>query len=196
MADEVVRSLLDWFAQGQANLEGVDYNDASWALRQLHDYCQDRANQACQQSVHDLVQKSMLAPLSYSLSDDHSAFTGFFSPWALRAHLLETASSPAQFQNWIQAAPSAPASLSPIQNTQTDHHLGINFSRAWGLFSTYLVLKQDLWLQASVNHLQAAMQAHPQLKDNYHAYAHWVPQFGIYAMDSMRPELIQQDITR
>lgn len=196
MADQTARSLLVWLSRDNADLDGVDYGDASWALRQLHDYCHLRGDAACLATVERLVQGRMLGSVRQGLKADHDSFTGFFSPWSLRAHLLEVTARPEQFSAWVQASSGESAALEPVGRAQTDHHMGINFSRAWGMFSAYVVVRDPRWLVAALGHVEAGMSRHAELKDDYHAYGHWVPQFGIYAMDTMEPELMQQESKR
>jgi len=106
----------------------------------------------------------------------------FFPPCLHRARLLVTVLGPDEQTAWLAGwLPDAPT-LTPIDMPPAAHISGLNFSRAWGLWSLYkasdVVAYRDLFLDHMITHLY-----HPQYwAEDYYKYAHWVAQFGVYAI--------------
>ena len=72
--------------------------------------------------------------------------------------------------------------LEVIENLKTEHHLAIHASRAWGLYSAYIATSDQIWKEAYDMHVRASVDLHPIWKADRRAYAHWVPQFTLYAI--------------
>ena len=72
--------------------------------------------------------------------------------------------------------------LDVVRDLNTDHHLAINASRAWGFHCAYLATSEKKWKEAYDEHVQASIDLHPVWKDDRRAYSHWVPQFTLYSM--------------
>ena len=75
-----------------------------------------------------------------------------------------------------------PTTIQPVFPLRSVHHLGINASRAWGLITVFNTIGGDQWHRAYERHLEASLALHAEWKDDAYAYAHWVPQFTIYAL--------------
>ena len=80
--------------------------------------------------------------------------------------------------------------MDPIRSAPTPHSAGLNFSRAW-VFWTLFQSTQDLaFRDLYVRHIVTQMNLPECWRDDYRNHAHWVPQFGIYAIAlSMEPKL-------
>jgi hypothetical protein len=64
----------------------------------------------------------------------------------------------------------------------TVHSAGLNFSRAWGLYGAWRITRESRWREASAG-LMVGHAARPdRWRDDYARYAHWVPQFGVFAV--------------
>jgi hypothetical protein len=77
-----------------------------------------------------------------------------------------------------------PADL-PIQSTSSpgrSDQLGLNFSRAWGLWSLYWKTSESRFLRLYLQHFGASFNDRGDWKENYDQTGHWVPQFGMLAL--------------
>lgn len=110
----------------------------------------------------------------------------FFPPCLLAAHTLLTLlpgpASAAWLAAWLAPWLAAEPILTPIDRPARAHVSGLNFSRSWGLWSIYRATNdrryRDLFLAHVTTHLN-----HPQYwAEDYNHYAHWVAQFGVYAI--------------
>jgi hypothetical protein len=64
----------------------------------------------------------------------------------------------------------------------TVHSAGLNFSRAWGLYGAWRITREHYWRDAA-SALIVCHAARPERwRDDYARYAHWVPQFGVFAV--------------
>ena len=64
----------------------------------------------------------------------------------------------------------------------TPHSAGLNFSRAWGLWTLFTCTENEIYRKLYVDHIVTHMKLPQYWRDDYRKYAHWVPQFGIYAI--------------
>jgi hypothetical protein len=187
VAGEAAQSLRAYYASGGAGPESREYDNASWALRQLHDWCSTTRDEGCLGFVARLVDSSFAgAGGDVRLERDRVEWPDFFSPWGNWAHLLGATLTPERFGVWIAAHRPGEGELRPVSTLRTAHHLGVDFSRAWGLWTVYERLGEERYRDAAAEHLAAGMGVHAACKADYGAYGHWVPQFGIYAMSGTR----------
>ena len=78
--------------------------------------------------------------------------------------------------------------MTPIDMPAKAHVRGLNFSRAWDLWSlseaTQDVAHRDMFLDHMITHLE-----HPQYwAENDDNYAHWAAQFAVYAISQTYAE--------
>ncbi|MEE8125090.1 MAG: hypothetical protein V3T42_04685, partial [Nitrospirales bacterium] len=59
---------------------------------------------------------------------------------------------------------------------------GLNFSRAWGLWTLFQSTGHQAYRDMYVNHILTHMALPQYWRDDYQKHSHWVPQFGIYAI--------------
>jgi hypothetical protein len=66
--------------------------------------------------------------------------------------------------------------------TPTPHSAGLNFSRAWGFWTLFACSGNEIYRKLYADHIVTHMRQPQYWRDGYRNYAHWVPQFGIYAI--------------
>jgi hypothetical protein len=125
----------------------------------------------------DKTKENFMSP-KVNIDLDREGKGEFFSLWGLQAYLIYTALGAEELSKWLEND----YNLDIVENLNTDHHLAINDSRAWGLHCAYLATSEQKWKDAYDEHVQASKDLHPVWKDNRRAYSHWVPQFTLYAM--------------
>ena len=185
MAGDVAASLRRYYLEREPTPLTPEYKNDAWALRQLFDHYAFTGDAAGQDWVKRTVASRLTAKTpEVTLESDRDQRAEFFSRWGNWAHVLEVTRTQAEFDRWLADHRPAASELEPIDLTYTDHHLGMNFSRAWGLWSVYERTGDVRWRTAAIRHIGAGMSMHDARKGDYRAYGHWVPQFGIYALSA------------
>ncbi|MBK7824991.1 DUF2891 family protein [Nannocystis sp.] len=162
-----------------------DYANLSWAVLNLWQWAQwtDDAELAAAMETYaaDILQDPAF-DAACPFSQEETDADNFFPPCLHRARaivtLLPGAASAPWLADWLPAEPT----LTPIEMPAAAHISGLNFSRSWGLWSLYKasddVAYRDLFYDHVTTHLN-----HPQYwAEDYNNYAHWVAQFGVYAI--------------
>ena len=83
---------------------------------------------------------------------------------------------------WLKAFYPKEFSLEPLHEPVTPHSAGLNFSRAWSYWTLYDCTGNDAYRKLYVHHILTHMNLLQFWRDDYRKHAHWVPQFGIYAI--------------
>jgi hypothetical protein len=64
----------------------------------------------------------------------------------------------------------------------TVHSAGLNFSRAWGAYAAWRVTRDPVWQERFASLVLGHAAMTERWRDDYDRYAHWVPQFGVFAI--------------
>jgi hypothetical protein len=97
------------------------------------------------------------------------------------AMLASRVMAPAAFAQWLGDF-LKPENLTPLRRPKNAHHHGLNFSRAWGLWAIAHATDDPRWLELYWAHVEAGFADESHWSGNYRTVAHWVAQFGIYAL--------------
>ncbi|HCH63120.1 MAG TPA: hypothetical protein DFR83_09965 [Deltaproteobacteria bacterium] len=154
-----------------------EYQNPSWAFIQLYHWASHVNDKDTMQWIRGTTEEQFLHPKAI-LDVDREGRGEFFSLWGLQVYLIYTVLGAEVLKHWLEKIPN----LEVIQNLKTEHHLAIHASRAWGLYSAYSATSDQVWKEAYDRHLQASIELHPVWKVDRRAYAHWVPQFTLYAI--------------
>jgi hypothetical protein len=197
MADYVASSLLNHFTSSSSIASlNEEYQNASWALIQLHDYFNYVNNVDGVQQIKSLVEQHLLHfnKLKNTLQDDEVSGQ-FFSPCGNWLYLI-SATQDAQVLHSILQEHSLLLPPKPIVELKNEvHHCGMNWSRTWSLKSVgkrLLDCCEDVgmcFLEAAEEHVHVGWEKHKEIqtklsgdtKKRYYSYDHWVPQFIVYA---------------
>jgi hypothetical protein len=181
MADEVALSLIEYYTSHKPVPNLAEYENAEWAFRNLHDYALFTNNKMMINYVSTQARSFMDYGCPSSIGNDRTD-DEFFSRWGNYFHVLETLADSRSFNAILNKCGSTNDLMAPITTFGSDHHLGVNYSRAWGLWSVYKKTHNKVYRDAYLDNVMANYSLHEKNKYNYHSYGHWVPQFGIYAI--------------
>jgi hypothetical protein len=99
-----------------------------------------------------------------------------------------------QFDRWAEAFFARLGLARPVAQPSNWHHHGLNFSRSWGLYALHVASDsasaKRAYLQAYIAHFRATFDDAALWRGNYEGVGHWVPQFGMLALQplfDMRP---------
>lgn len=70
----------------------------------------------------------------------------------------------------------------PEVSPWTAHSAGVGFSRSWGDIAAYELTGLPLWSQRFQRLFDYEMTLNNIWAGNYYLYAHWVAQFGVFAV--------------
>jgi hypothetical protein len=105
---------------------------------------------------------------------------GFFSPVHL-AVLLAADLGGANVAEVLTGAGFA-ADVLTAEQEPTVHSAGLNFSRAWGTYGAWRSTGEPRWLDATARLIRGHAARPERWHDDYARYAHWIPQFGVFAV--------------
>ncbi len=196
LATEIRDQLREWVdsrtpAQLEAGALADDYASLTWAALNLWQWAEWTDDVELAGAMESLAVNALQAPAldaSCPFSQEEINTDDFFPPCLHRARLLIELLPADAKATWLAGwLPDMPV-LTPIDMPLKAHISGLNFSRAWGLWSLYEatddVAYRDIFLDHMITHLE-----HPQYwAEDYGKYAHWVAQFGVYAISQTYPE--------
>jgi hypothetical protein len=194
LGDFVATQLMNYYTNNLPSPLNTNYKSDSWSMAQLLNWFRHVGNATAEAQVLALVKKNFRdRPISWSVGDDTNADLYFSTYWNW-VYVITTAYDAEQALQIVAPENLPSAALTPIPepaSTTDVHHLGVNWSRAWGVKA----LARDLiqvrggedpttkkLVAAYYEHVRAGRARHEKYKDNYYSYSHWVPQFGIYAI--------------
>ena len=158
-----------------------EYGNHSWALIQLLRYYRSRGDLEGSNWVAARIEAHYLVyDAGAALAIDHSR-RDFFSLWGNWALLLGLYDE-GKLRDWLPQQQIADDALRPIARANSAHQLGINPSRAWGLWWAHRATGESRFGQAIDAHWSQMRDTHASRGADYFAYGHWVPQFALYAI--------------
>ena len=190
LAAEIRDQLRVWLAartpeQLAAGLACDDYQNVSWAVLNLWQWARWTDDPGLAAAMVDFTARVLRDSdfvTTCPFSQEERNADDFFPPGLHGARTILTLLPGAPSAAWLAAwLPREPV-LTPIDRPATAHVSGLNFSRSWGLWSIYRATHdlayRDLFLAHVTTHLN-----NPQYwAEDYNRYAHWVAQFGVYAI--------------
>jgi hypothetical protein len=186
---ELVADQLDDYLSGlsPAQLENFiaadDYFNASWALLNLHRWATHTGDSARAEWIELLVTEVVM-PSACPLIDELAFTDDFFPPCLHRAMLVLSVLPAAQTQAWLAAELPTPDEfeLSPLCEPSPAHVAGLNFSRAWGLWSLWQASGDTHYRDLYVEHVWTHVAQPAYWAEDYWAHTHWIAQFGVHAI--------------
>ena len=177
LVQEIALNLREWIDNSMRDPSISEYKNPSWALIQLHEWATHFGDSETVNWVIEKTKENFLEP-KVSMDLDREGKGEFFSLWGLQTYLIYTVLGADELSKWLEDD----YNLDVVKDLNTDHHLAINASRAWGFHCAYLATSEKKWKIAYDEHVQASIDLHPVWKDDRRAYAHWVPQFTLYSI--------------
>ena len=182
-ATDVASTLVEHYRANVPDPLSRSYQNASWALVNLYDYGKATGADDIVEFVTEQVRSYFIAtgsPCPVEREEtDWPDFMAVCTNWAL---LVSRVLPPEQFMPWLDNFLPETGQIRPITHPLTDHHKGMNFSRAWGLWGLYAATREERFLRAYEAHFLTSFNRPEWWRDDYRSVAHWVPQFGLFAL--------------
>jgi hypothetical protein len=187
MAEDVLASLMAYYDRRAPSPRRGGYGSDSWALINMHEYASWSQNAAALRTIRGWVEAHFV---SYDRACDYGLETGEFMAVCTNwAWLVSKVLEPDRFDRWADAFFADPGLPRPVTQPVNWHHHGLNFSRAWGLWGLYAASgsapRKRAYLDAYVAHFRATFERPAQWRGSYEGVAHWVPQFGLLALQPL-----------
>jgi hypothetical protein len=118
------------------------------------------------------------------LVDELGFADDFFPPCLMRAHAVLEVLPSEQTATWLEAELPGPGAfeLAALCEPTPAHAAGLNFSRAWGLWSLWRASGDPHYRDLYVEHVWRHVAQPGYWAEDYGAHAHWIGQFGVYAI--------------
>lgn len=166
-----------------------DYANLSWVVVNLHAQALFDGDAARAEAITSFARDRLL-PLDAdcALEREATSTTGFFPPCLHRVLALVRVLPPAEASDWLARFVPDALALAPLTMPTTAHSAGLDFSRAWGLLALWQATGDLAHLHLFLDHVEAWMARPEYWAMDYDNYAHWVAQFGVYAIVSSYDE--------
>jgi hypothetical protein len=187
LAGEIVTKLEEWIFSLRAgevitHLKQRDYGNLSWTLLNVWHWSQWQADQELMEKLREFTRMWVVLlderlPPSYDHVTDE-----FFAASLQRTRTILTILPREESLQWYESFYPKDFSMEPIHTASTPHSAGLNFSRAWAFWTLFQSTQDLAFRDMYVHHILTHMNLPECWRDGYRKHAHWVPQFGIYAI--------------
>jgi len=159
-----------------------EYGNLSWVLLNVWEWSQWKANQVLIRKLLTFT-RMWVVLLEEALPSSYDNVTDEFFAASLQwTRMILTILPKAESLPWCESFYSKEVSLKPMQMAPTSHSAGLNFSRAWDFWTLYACTGKEIYRNLYADHIVTHMNFPQSWCDDYRNHAHWVPQFGIYAI--------------
>ena len=187
LASEIASRLEQWIFSLSAgeviqHFQQREYGNLSWALLNLWKWSHWKANKILGEKILEFTRKWVVLldetfPASYDNVTDE-----FFAASLQRTATILSILPSEESHAWLTSFYKEKCCLEPICLVSTPHSAGLNFSRAWGFWTLFACTGNEIYRKLYADHILTHMKQPQYWRDDYRKYAHWVPQFGIYAL--------------
>lgn len=158
-----------------------EYANPAWALINLWDYAEVENRADLTDIVRDAAAR--LAPSLDRLpaeADEESwhdfmAVTPMFCELMVRTGAVTVSAV-------MDKAGTRLKALRPIAEPRKAHHYALNFSRGWALLALAAATGDAALLASGLDHIEMNLTHPSWWRGDYRAVSHWVPQFGLFAI--------------
>jgi hypothetical protein len=187
IACDVAASLAAQFRIQAPDPFAREYSNPCWALINLLDYANVEGRADLTAIVHETAGR-MLSSFDQLPSEseeeswpDFMAVTPSFCELVVRAGVTRP-------DVLCDKVGQRLRNLRPITSPQKSHHYALNFSRGWALLALAQAGCGDDLFALALDHIETNLYRPSWWRGDYRSVAHWVPQFGIYALQrAVRP---------
>ena len=159
-----------------------DYSNTSWPVICLLIWARIAHQPADAALAMHLARYLLAEPEQSRVCDSSGGGTvGFFAPCSLLALTAWLSGESAGASQRILAQMAQYRAL-PEVSPWTAHSSGVGFSRSWGDIAAYELTGLPLWSQRFQRLFDYEMKLNNIWAGNYYLYAHWVAQFGVFAV--------------
>lgn len=181
MARDIAASLVDHYRAKPPNAFAREYANPCWALINLFDYGVVENRPDALAFARDAAARLASTLDHLPAREEEEGWPDFLAviPNLCDLLLRTEAAKPEQV---LDKAGARLLALRPVAKPTRPHHHALNFSRAWALFAIFEATKDERFLASALDHLETGLHHPSWWRGDYRAVSHWVPQFGIFAL--------------
>jgi hypothetical protein len=186
-AGEVLDSMLAYYRGRIPDPWRGSYACDSWALINMLDYAAWSGDTLAAATVRVLVEAHFVDHGGgCTEAPENGHFMAVMTNWAW---LVSKVLPRGEFDRWQREFFADAGLPQPVASPVNWHHHGLNFSRAWGLWALYAATApsdaKEAYLNAYAAHFRATYDIPLLWRDSYQGVGHWVPQFGMLALQPL-----------
>ena len=187
LAAEIALRLEQWIFSLSAgeiiyHAQRREYGNLSWALLNVWGWAQWKEDVDLSERLRKFTRTHVVS-LDEILPPSYDNVTNeFFAASLQRTRTILTILPKEESLRWLESFYLNEVSLEPTSHALTPHSAGLNFSRAWGFWTLFACTGKEIYRQLYVDHVVTHMNLAECWRNDYRKHAHWVPQFGIYAI--------------
>ena len=159
-----------------------EYGNLSWAVLNLWEWGCWKEHAALRKRLTSFTRERLVSFDQHFSESYDDPIDEFFAASLQRSMAIISILPSEETCAWLRSFPTDILGLQPLAMALKPHSAGLNFSRAWGLWSLFLATGNVSYRDHYVNHIVTHMELPQYWRDDYKKYSHWVPQFGIYAI--------------
>jgi hypothetical protein len=159
-----------------------DYDNLSWAVVNLHAQALADGDAGRAAAMEGFARDHLLPRDECTLALERDQTAEFFPPCLHRLLALVRVLPADEAAAWLAGFVPDEVVLAPLTMPTTAHSAGLDFSRAWGLHALWRETGDPAHLHLYLDHVETWMARPAYWAMDYDNYAHWVAQFGVYAI--------------
>ncbi len=184
-AREVASSLVENYRKKSPQPFLREYASPCWALTCLSDYAQSE-NRADLSDFFRTTAAQMASDLDrLPAVNDEGTWPDFMAVTPNFCDLLVRAGA-APVEMVMKKAGQRLLALAPVTAPTRPHHYALNFSRGWALIGLYEAAGDERLLSLALDHIEMNLHHPSWWRGDYRAVSHWVPQFGMFALQRLK----------
>jgi hypothetical protein len=181
MARDVAASLLAQYRSRVVDPFAREYANPCWALINLMDYARVEGRADIADAVRETA-SGMAGTLSRLPSEsEEESWPDFMAVTPMFCELL-VRSGAVTGREIMAGAGERLRKLRPVTEPRKPHHYALNFSRGWALLALAKAADDERLLASALDHIETNLHHPSWWRGDYRSVAHWVPQFGIFAL--------------
>jgi hypothetical protein len=181
MARDVAASLTAQYRGRLTDPFAREYANPCWALINLMDYAAVEGRADITDIVRDAAGGMAAMQDRLPTESEEESWPDFMAVTPMLCELLVRSGAATAAQVMDKAGVRLKA-LRPVTEPRKAHHYALNFSRGWALLALAEASGDEALLASALDHIQVNLHHPSWWRGDYRAVAHWVPQFGIFAL--------------
>ncbi|HEX4303397.1 MAG TPA: DUF2891 family protein [Rhizomicrobium sp.] len=181
MARDVAASLIAQYRGRLNDPFAREYANPCWALINLLDYAQVESRPEVADFVREAGAAIAGALDRLPTQSEEESWPDFMAVTPMFCEVLVRTGA-ASVEQVMDKAGSRLLALRPVTAPRKAHHYALNFSRGWALLALAEASGNAALLASALDHIEVNLHHPSWWRGDYRSVAHWVPQFGIFAL--------------
>ncbi len=189
LARDVAASLAAQYRGRAVDPFAREYANPCWALLNMLDYAEVEGRPEIGEAAREAARAMALYLDRLPAEAEEDSWPDFMAVTPMFCEVMVRSGAVPVGQVMAKAAARLLA-LKPVTEPRKPHHYALNFSRGWALLALAEASGDGRLLALALDHIAVNLHHPSWWRGDYRAVAHWVPQFGIFALQrAMRQDL-------